>query len=119
MDMRILLIAIVLLFALAGCGKSMEEKAATALEQNTKAYRTAIEELHDASDEEDIAAIVEKTAHSIDALRETEEWKAYVSIVEGGDTLALENIRPMQDIMREAALEFAQVLGDAAHSLAK
>ena len=96
----------------AACGASASDKAILALEQNTRVYDNAIEEIKNAESEDDIAAIVENTAHSIDSLRETEEWEAYVSVVTGDDSLEIEKIVPMQDAMREAALEFSDILAE-------
>lgn len=104
--------AVAIIALAAACGTPVRDKAISVLEQNTEVYNKAIEQIRNAKSEDDIAAIVEGTAHRIDSLRETEEWEAYMSIVVDNDSLQLEEIAPVQSAMRDAALEFSDVLAE-------
>ena len=117
--MKNLLVAVMAFMLFAGCCKSVDDKAVVALEQNIEVYNRAIEEIKNANSEEEIAAVVEHTAHSIDSLRETEEWKSYLSIAFSEDGINSEEILNMQDTMREAALEFSEILSEKIVSFIK
>ena len=117
--MKKLLAAAVALAIFVCCGNSVSEKARAALKQNIEVYESAIEELRGVKTEGEMAVVVENTAHRIDELRETEEWRAYISVAESNDNKALEDIKPSQEAMRNAALEFARVLGEVAYEIAQ
>ncbi|MBR5814092.1 MAG: hypothetical protein IKY37_06525 [Bacteroidaceae bacterium] len=117
--MKDLIVTAMTVMLFAACGKSVEEKAVVALEQNIEVYNRAIEGIKSANSEEEVAVVVENTAHSIDSLRETEEWEAYQSIIFGEDSINSEEIFSMQDTMREAALEFSELLSEKVVSFIK
>ena len=118
--MKRILLAFAFLAMLTGCAqKNSAEKEENALEAGVGIYQQAIEEVHKAKSEDELALIVEKTYNRIDSIGVSDEIESCLALLNSGDSVALKEREPQMRALLEAADEYMDAVAVAVARLAE
>ena len=102
--MKNFLLAVMATLVLCGC-------AGNVFEQKTKVYKSATAKIEAALNTAEVDEIVNSVEEEIDAIEQSEDWKAYEALVEANDTAALKDYEAAMTACRNAedALKRARI----------
>lgn len=108
--MKKFLLSLAVVFALVGCGSSVERKKPNPFEAGTEILVKATKEIKSAANEDEVAVIVERAALALDSIDKSEEWQVFMRRIEGNDSLFIKEIAPSRAAMDKAVNDFADAV---------
>lgn len=117
--MRKILMTLVAVLAIVGCGGNTagsaagnveEAKEQNVIEQAVELFDNATKEIETAATAAELEAIAKKVDEGIKVIDESEEMKALETMVMNGDTLALKEFEGAQKALENAAYAFSTKL---------